>query len=93
MRTLKRILGSPSQTPYLWELVDMNLDPRYATRYNALKTKWHKFTRWVRESYLYTVISTYNAMGMHGRYYEDYEHLRDSVKAQLRADYGNENIK
>ena len=93
VRTLKRILRSPGQTPNLWSLVDMNTDPRYATRYNALKTRWSKFTRWARESYLYTVLETYNALGLHGRYFEDYEHMRDSVKAQLKTDYGNDNIK
>ena len=93
VRTLKRIMRSPGQTPYLWSLIDMNTDPRYVTRYSALKTKWRKFTRWARESFLYTVVDTYNALGMHGRFFEDYEHMRDSVKAQLKTDYGNENIK
>ena len=73
--------------------MDLNSDPRYNTRYTAVKTKWRKFTRWTRDSYLYTVIDTYNSLAMHGRYYEDYEHMRDSVKAQLKTDFGNENMK
>ena len=93
VRTLKRILGSPGQTPYLWKLINLNTDTRYETRYNALKTNWQKHTRWARESFLFTVVSTYNSLGLHGRYFEDYEHLRDSVKAQLKTEYGNLNIK
>ena len=93
VRTFKRILKTPSQTPHLWSLVDMNADPRYNTRYNALKTKWRKHTRWARESFLFTVVDTYNALGLHGKYFEDYEHMRDSVKQQLKTDFGNENIK
>ena len=93
VRTFKRILKTPSQTPHLWSLVDVNADPRYNTRYNALKTKWRKHTRWARESFLFSVVDTYNALGLHGKYFEDYEHMRDSVKQQLKTDFGNENIK
>ena len=91
IRTLKRILGKPSQVLYLWELTDINNDCQ-RFRYSALKTKWRKHTRWARESYLFSVTNLYNSLGLHGRHFEDYEDMRDRIKSLLVTTYGNKNL-
>ena len=90
-RTLKRILDTPGQTPYLWELINLNLDCQ-RFRYTALKTKFRKYTRWARESYLYIASELYNRLGLHGRHFEDYEEMRNQVKSQLISTFGNQNL-
>ena len=91
IRTLKRILDLPGQTPHLWELVNLNLDCQ-RFRYTALKTKFRKYTRWAREAYLYTSSELYNRLGLHGRHFEDYAEMRTQVKGQLIATFGNQNL-
>ena len=93
VRTLRRIMDHPGMTPHLWSLLDLNINPRYETRYQAFKTKWKKHTRWARESFLFTVLDTYNELRIRGRYFEDYEHMRDTVKELIKTEFGNQNIK
>ena len=56
IRTLKKVMKTPSQAPLLWTLLDQNEDPERPLRYNGMKVKWRKFTRWARESYAYCSI-------------------------------------
>ena len=91
IRTLKRIMNTPSQVPNLWSLVNLNNDCQ-RFRYSALKIRWRKYTRWARESYLYTVSELYNRLGLHGRLFADYEDMRDQVKSLIIETFGNKNL-
>ena len=93
IRTLKRFLDKPRQVPHVWELINLNQGPAHVIRYNSLKLHWRKYTRWARESFIYNSTSLYNALGMHGRGYEDYQQMRDSVKLNIKLMFGNSNIK
>ena len=91
IRTLKRIMKAPSQVPNLWSLVNLNNDCQ-RFRYSALKIRWRKYTRWARESYLYTVSELYNRLGLHGRLFADYEDMRDQIKSLIIETFGNQNL-
>ena len=93
IRTFKRILGKPDQVPFLYSLVNLNTDTHYRVRYNALKTRWRKLTRWARESFLFTVTQLYNNLGLHGRLFADYEDMRDQIKSKIITSFGNRNLK
>ena len=93
VRTLKRIMTHPSQTPNLWELVNMNEGPLHNVRYRALKLNWRKNTRWARDSFVSQATDLYNKLGMHGRAFEDYQDMRDKVKSDIVQKFGNKNLK
>ena len=93
IRTLKRILGKPDQVPYLAALIDINSDSHYRVRYNALKTRWRRLTKWAREAFLFNVAQLYNQLGLHGRLFADYEDMRDQIKCTLISTFGNRNLK
>ena len=93
IRTLKRIMGAPRQTPHLWEVVNLNTDPARNVRYNSLKLTWRKNTRWARDSYIYQAVDCYNSLGLHGRLFADYEDMRDQIQMSLISKWGNRNLK
>ena len=95
IRTLKRIMSYSSQTPYVWNILDLNMAPMYSYsfRYNSLKLSWKKLTRWARESYVFCAQSVYNTLGLHGMKFKTYETMRDHIKMLIRNHFGNENIK
>ena len=53
VRTLKRIMTSPGQTPNTWEVVNMNDGALHDVRYRAVKLNWRRFTHWARSSFIY----------------------------------------
>ena len=93
IRTLKRIMSLPAQTPHLWKLVNMNEGALHDVRYKALKLKWGKNTRWARDSYLSQATDQYNQLGLHGRLFEDYKEMRNVVKSAISNFFGNKNLK
>ena len=93
IRTLKRIMGAPQQTPHLWNILNLNTDPLRNVRYNSLKLNWRKLTRWARESYVFCAVQGYNVLGLHGRLFADYEDMRDQIKSSITVHYGNANVK
>ena len=93
VRTLKRIMSHPGQTPHLWELVNMNEGALHDVRYRALKLNWRKFTRWARDSFLSQATDLYNKLGLHGQGFEDYHDMRDRVKSKIIQEFGNKNLK
>ena len=93
LRTLKRILSCPSMVPHVWDLLNLNQGPMHNVRYNALKLHWRKYTRWARDSYVYQSTDLYNRLGLHGRGYEDYADMRDSIKLNIKLMFGNKNVK
>ena len=93
VRTLKRIMTHPSQTPNLWELVNMNEGAHYDVRYRALKLNWRKNTRWARDSFVSQATDLYNKLGLHGQGFEDYHDMRDRVKSKIIQEFGNKNLK
>ena len=93
IRTLKRIMGSPRQVPHTWKIINLNTDPLRNVRYNSLKLTWRKLTRWARESFVFCSVDVYNALGLHGRLFADYEDMRDQIKATITQHFGNANVK
>ena len=93
IRTLKRIISTPGQVPYLWNLVDLNNNSHYTVRYAAFKLKFKKLTRWARESFLFSVTQLYNQLGLHGRLYADYDDMKAQIKGTLIQTFGNRNLK
>ena len=95
IRTLKRIMDYSSQTPYVWEILDLNirnLMHSYAFRYNSLKITWKRLTKWSRESFVYNAQWVYNKLGLHGMKFKTYETMRDHIKMLIRTEFGNDNI-
>ena len=93
IRTLKRFLSRPEQVPHVWELINLNQGPLHNVRYNALKLHWRKYTRWARDSFVYQATDLYNVLGLHGRGYEDYKQMRDSITLNIKLMFGNLNLK
>ena len=95
IRTLKRIMDYSSQTPHVWQILDLNMrNPlySYAFRYNSLKITWRKLSKWSRESFVYCATWVYNTLGLHGMKFKTYETMRDHIKMLIRRQFGNENI-
>ena len=92
IRTLKRILKDPEQVPFLWQNVDIARGDHHEVRYRALGFKVKKKTRHIRESYLWSATNVYNDLGLHGRFFADYEEFREQVKDMIRLRYGNRNV-
>lgn len=95
IRSLKRMIYNYTMVPHVWQIIKINVGvvQTYTLRYNSLKLHWSKLTRWARESYVYCAVDVYNALGLHGRLFADYNDMRDQIRCTLIRHFGNLNIK